>query len=104
MAFIERFVTDAASGGDGNDNLGLSLVNATYAHTGGGVPREITSSGAFSGYTFVAGDLIFLENQAGFVDGLYEIEANPTNDTIQLVSDARLTIDSTAETVVGSMP
>ena len=39
MAFVEKFVTDGASGGDGDDNLGLALSNATYDHSGGASER-----------------------------------------------------------------
>ena len=100
MAYTERFVTDAASGGDGNDNLGLALVNATYDHTGNGEgERHLSLAGAFSGYTFVAGDKIYLENAVGgiTVPALYEIASRVDDDAILLVADAGLTADSTTD-------
>ncbi len=100
MAYTERFVTDAASGGDGNDNLGLALSSATYDHTGGTVERMVTLAGAFSGYTWVAGDLIYITGApaGGVADNtLYEIASRVGDNDIGLVAHAGLTADSTAD-------
>ena len=101
MAYTERFVTDAASGGDGNANLGLALSSATYDHTGNGEgERHLSSTGAFSGYSFVAGDLLFITGApaGGIVDDtLYEIASRVDDDAILLTATGNLTADSTAD-------
>lgn len=100
MAYTERFVTDAASGGDGNDNLGITLVNATYDHTGNGEgERHLSVSAGFSSYTFTTGDEIYLLNAAGgiVVPALYVIASKVDNDAILLSANSDLTADSTAD-------
>lgn len=101
MAYIEKFVRSDASGGDGDDNLGLALSSATYDHADNGEgERHLSSAGAFSGYSFVAGDLIFLTGApaGGIVDDtLYEIASRVDDDAILLVANAGLTADSTAD-------
>ena len=99
MAYAEKYVEQGSSGGDGNDNVGLSLSNATYDHTGGANELQLTSTGSFSGYTFATGDVIWLTNAAGgiVVPAQYAIAAKIDNNIITLVANAGLTGDSTAD-------
>jgi hypothetical protein len=103
MALLERFVDDSASGGDGLDNVGTvkftALVNATYDHTGNGEgERHLSLTSAFSTYTFVTGDRVFLKNAVGGVaDKLYKIASKVDSDAILLEADSGLTADSTAD-------
>jgi hypothetical protein len=58
----------------------------------------LSSAGAFSTYTWTAGDTIYLMNAVGGVaDGLYEIASKVDSDAILLVANAGLTADSTAD-------
>jgi len=92
--------TDSVAGvANGRDPLGLSVVNATYDHTGNGEgERHLFLTGAFSSYTFTAGDTIYLLNAAGGVStGLYEIASKVDADAILLIADSGLTADSTSD-------
>lgn len=79
--------------------LGVTLVNATYDDTGNAEGElHLSLTGAFANYTFVAGDIIYLENAVGGVaDGEYAIASKVDDDAILLSADAGLTADSTAD-------
>jgi len=106
MPVTDRYFVDPTNGTDsvagvanGRDPLGLSLVNATYDHTGNGEgERHLSLTSAFASYTFTAGDTIYLVNAAGGVaDGLYEIASKVDSDAILLATDSGLTADSTSD-------
>lgn len=74
---------------DGKDAIGFNLSGATYDDTGNAEgERHLSSTGAFSSYTFNAGDLIALTGGAGITTGLYEIASKVDDDAILLVNSA----------------
>lgn len=99
---MAKYFLKSSGGNDANDGLdplGLALSGATYDHTGNGEgERHLSSAGAFSGYSFTAGDRIYLSGAAGGVAaGLYEIASKVDDDAILLAADAGLTADSTGD-------
>ena len=63
---------------DGLDAFGFNLTTATWTEA----TRQISQSGKFSSYTFVAGDRIFLSHASAFTDALFEIESKIDGSTI----------------------
>lgn len=74
----------ATSGGndanDGGDLLGLDVQFATWTAS----TKRITQTGAFSSYTFTAGDKIYLSH-ASITDDRYEIASKISSNIIDLV-------------------
>lgn len=75
----------ATSGGsdlnDGRDLLGFGLTNASFTNS----TKNLNKVGAFSGYTFTAGDRIYVFDGEDVIAGLYEISSKTDNDNIVLV-------------------
>ncbi len=81
---MAEYWVDAAGGSDSNDGLdrfGFGLTTASWTAS----TKRVTQSGAFSGYTWTAGDRIYLSH-ASITDGLYEIASRVDGDTIELVN------------------
>lgn len=103
---MAEYFVKASGGSDSNDGLdplGLALTTAAYDHTGNGEgERHLSQTDAFIGYSFTAGDQIYLNGTGGVADGLYEIASKVDNDAILLVADAGLTGDSTSPSITSS--
>lgn len=61
---------------DGLDNIGVGLATATWT----AATTTLTQAG--HGYTFTAGDLIFISGGTGATAGLYEVESSTANDIV----------------------
>jgi len=68
---------------DGRDAIGFGLSSATFTNS----TKTLTSTGAFSSYTFSAGDEIYISGGTGVTAGLYEIASKTSSDAIVLVDD-----------------
>lgn len=68
---------------DGRDAIGFNLTAATFTNS----TKKLNETGAFTSYTFVAGDLIYIDGGTGVTTGLYEIAGRDSNDQIELVDD-----------------
>jgi len=81
---------------DGRDVFGFDLSSATYTDTGHGDGNyNITSAGAFSGYSYTALDQIYISG-GSITDGLYTIAQKNSDNSINLTASAGSTssIDS----------
>jgi len=74
---------------DGLDELGLALSAATYTASS----RTITSSGAFSGYTWRPNDLIYISAATGIETGIFKVASKTDANNIVLTAAADNTID-----------
>ena len=74
------------------------LTNTALAYVNAG--RTLTKAGAFTNYTFDAGDQIRINNFSNG-DGYYAIASKTNNDEIVLAADARLVGDDASCDIVG---
>ena len=82
-------VATPSDSNDGRDAIGFNLSGATYDDAGNAEgEHHLSSTGAFSGYTHNAGDLIYLSGGAGITTGLYEIASKVDDGAILLVNSA----------------
>lgn len=90
LAAANDYLGNAASNSnDGRDPAGFDLSGASYDDTGhADGDYRIESSGAFSGYTWESGDLIYIDGGTGITVGLYEIAEKVSNDVIRLTASA----------------
>lgn len=68
---------------DGRDAFGFALTAATFTNA----TKTLSQTGAFTSYTFTAGDQIYISGGTGVTAGLYEIASKTSNDAIVLVAD-----------------
>lgn len=80
IRFVDSGGNDA---NDGLDNIGVGLATATWTEA----TFTLTQNG--HGYTFAAGDVIYLASGTGLTPGLYEV-ASSTANTIVLVETSTL--------------
>jgi len=80
IRFVDAGGNDA---NDGLDNIGVGLATATWTN------GTFTLTQAGHGYTFAAGDVIYLASGTGLTPGLYEV-ASSTVNTIVLVETSTL--------------
>lgn len=75
MAIVTKFVdkTNGNDANDGLDNIGVGLATATWTEA----TLTLTQNG--HGYTFAAGDCIYLASGTGLTPGLYEVESSTAN-------------------------
>lgn len=80
------YVVDPTNGNNANDGLdfhGFNLSGATFTNA----TKTLSSTGAFTSYTFNAGDRIAITGGTGVTTGYYEIASRTSNDAIVLVAD-----------------
>lgn len=85
MATVTKFVdkTNGNDANDGLDNIGVGLATATWEEA----TLTLTQNG--HGYTFAAGDCIYLASGTGLTPGLYEV-ASSTANTITLAATSSI--------------
>jgi len=85
MASVTKFVdkTNGNDANDGLDNIGVGLATATWEEA----TLTLTQNG--HGYTFAAGDVIYLATGTGLTPGLYEV-ATYTANTITLAATSSI--------------
>ncbi len=72
---------------DGLDAFGFALASASYDDTGNvGGEKHLSLTGAFSAYTFTAGDEIYLSAGTGLTVGLYTIASRVDDDAVLLTT------------------
>jgi hypothetical protein len=88
---------------DGRDAIGFNLATATYDDTGNPEgEHHLSSTGAFTSYSFTAGDEIYLSGGTGITPGLYAIASRVDNDAILLTASAGS--DSTSDVTSSDGP
>jgi hypothetical protein len=83
---MATYFVDGSTGNDANDaldNIGVALATATWTEA------TLTLTQAGHGYTFAAGDVIYITGGTGATVGLYEV-ASSTADDIVLVETSTL--------------
>lgn len=85
MATANYFVsaTNGNDANDGFDNIGVGLATATWTEA------TLTLTQAGHGYTFAAGDVIYLASGTGLTPGLYEVASSAVN-TITLAATSTI--------------
>ncbi len=76
-------VATPADTNDGLCPIGFNLSAATFTTS----TKNLNKTGAFTSYTWQAGDIVYISGGTGVVAGLYEIASKTDNDNIVLVED-----------------
>jgi len=101
---MANYFVRPTNGSDTNDGLdfhGFGLTAGSYDDLGhGDGDYRLSETGAFTGYTWVSGDTIYLSGGAGITAGLYGIASKVSNDVILLAASAGS--DSTADVTSAS--
>jgi len=80
---------------DGLDNIGVALVTATWTEA------TLTLTQAGHGYTFAAGDVIYLSAGTGLTVGLYEVASSTANDIVLVGTSSLPTVGNGTDVAAG---
>ena len=90
--FVQSGGSDA---NDGLDNTGVGLATADWTEA------TFTLTQAGHGYTFAAGDVIFLSAGTGVTTGLYEVASSTANDVVLVETSTLPTVGNASDVAAG---
>lgn len=94
IRFVDAGGNDA---NDGLDNIGVGLATATWVEA----TKRLVQAG--HGYTFVAGDVIYVSGGTGVTPGLYEVFASSSNFIALAAASSLLDVKDANDLAVGDL-
>lgn len=92
IRFVDNGGNDA---NDGLDNTGVGLATATWTE------GTFTLTQAGHGYTFAAGDVIYLSSGTGLTPGLYEVASSTVNNLVLVETSTLRDVGNASDVAAG---